>query len=141
MIISNETIQHVQALLARGQKIQAVKVVKDETNCSLKEAKDYVDQLDRPKVTPSFSGNIDDELRALLAERRKLEAIKLYKEHSGLGLAESKDYVENLETYKTTSSTTIDQILQQQKTPKKNNGLLTFIIFVLILALLYWAFF
>ena len=40
---------------------------------------------------------IEDELRSLLAERRKIEAIKLYREHTGAGLAEAKDAVESLE--------------------------------------------
>lgn len=140
MIISNHTLQKVQALLAQDQKLLAVKVVKDETNCSLKEAKDYVDQLEQPKRTPSFTGKVDDELRALLANNRKIEAIKLYKEHSGLSLAACKDYVENLDTYKTSSSTTIDQLLRQQEQPKKRNWLLIIFIYVLVSAILYWLF-
>jgi ribosomal protein L7/L12 len=144
MIISNDTLQKVQALLAQNQKVRAVKVVKDETNCSLKEAKDYIDQLGLQKVTPSFNGSVDDELRALLAAGRKLEAVKLYKEQSGLGLAASKDYVEKLELYKlpfsATSNTAIDQLLHQQQPPKKRNWLLILLIYMLISAILYFIF-
>jgi len=38
--------------------------------------------------------NLEAELRALLTEGRKIEAIKLYRERTGLGLQEAKDAVE-----------------------------------------------
>lgn len=41
--------------------------------------------------------NIDAELRALLAEGRKIEAIKRYREATGVGLAAAKEAVEALE--------------------------------------------
>lgn len=37
------------------------------------------------------------EVRALLERNRKIEAIKLYREHTGLGLKEAKDAVEAIE--------------------------------------------
>ncbi|MCR1952004.1 ribosomal protein L7/L12 [Clostridium sp. DSM 100503] len=41
--------------------------------------------------------NIDDELRDIILERRgKIKAIKRYREHTGLGLKESKEYIDNL---------------------------------------------
>lgn len=39
---------------------------------------------------------IEAELRALLAAGRKIEAIKLVRESTGLGLAEAKDLVERM---------------------------------------------
>jgi ribosomal protein L7/L12 len=41
--------------------------------------------------------NFDAELRALLAEGRKIEAIKRFREETGAGLAEAKDAVEALD--------------------------------------------
>jgi len=39
--------EKIQALLRRGEKIQAIKLIRDMTGCGLKEAKDYVDALER----------------------------------------------------------------------------------------------
>lgn len=41
--------------------------------------------------------NIDEELKELLAEEKKIPAIKRLREETGMGLKEAKDYVENLE--------------------------------------------
>ena len=46
MNLPASTIEKIQALLARDQKISAVKLVHDTARCSLKEAKDYVDALE-----------------------------------------------------------------------------------------------
>ena len=40
--------------------------------------------------------NLESQLQDLLAAGRKIEAIKLYREHTGAGLAEAKDAVEAL---------------------------------------------
>ncbi|UNU44869.1 hypothetical protein EAO27_01300 [Sphingopyxis sp. YF1] len=39
----------------------------------------------------------DDEIRDLIRQNRKIEAIKRMRERTGLGLAEAKDAVEALE--------------------------------------------
>ena len=46
---------------------------------------------------PSDNTNFENELRALLAAGRKIEAIKQYRAATGVGLAEAKDAVEGLE--------------------------------------------
>jgi ribosomal protein L7/L12 len=99
---------HVAELLARGNKIEAIKLVRQHTGLGLKEAKDYVERLpgaprlaELPTVvapaSPAPAGSIDDEARAILARGNKIEAIKLVREHTGLGLKEAKDYVDALE--------------------------------------------
>ena len=40
---------------------------------------------------------IDAQILKFCKENRKLDAVKFYKELTGAGLAESKDYVDNLE--------------------------------------------
>jgi hypothetical protein len=56
--------------------------------------------LDNLKTDNSFSfsssNENDQKLLSLLSEGKKLEAVKLQKELSGMGLKESKDYVEEL---------------------------------------------
>lgn len=41
--------------------------------------------------------NIDDELRDIIKNGRKIKAIKRYREHTGLGLKESKEYIDNID--------------------------------------------
>lgn len=41
--------------------------------------------------------DLEPELRKLLAQKRKIEAIKLVREHTKWGLKESKDYVDQLD--------------------------------------------
>ena len=40
---------------------------------------------------------IHDQVRLLLSEEKKIHAIKLYREATGLSLREAKEFVENLE--------------------------------------------
>lgn len=43
-----------------------------------------------------LAGEVDGEIRALIAAGRKIEAIKLVRASTGLGLAEAKDLVERM---------------------------------------------
>jgi ribosomal protein L7/L12 len=57
---SGDWLQDVRTLLAQGQKIEAIKLVRRQTNCGLKDAKEYVEALAAgltPAVpTPSPAG-------------------------------------------------------------------------------------
>lgn len=106
----NDLENEVRAMLATGNKIVAVKLVRERTSLGLKEAKDLVDSIESgapasappPLADTTFgnargdSGDVDAEVRVLLAYDRKIEAIKLVRERTGLGLKEAKDYVERL---------------------------------------------
>jgi ribosomal protein L7/L12 len=98
-------------LVARGQKIEAIKRVRELTGLGLKEAKDYVELLPRAATiattsyiepTPQVASNIrldpaaESRLHELVARGQKIEAIKRVRELTGLGLKEAKDYVEQL---------------------------------------------
>lgn len=107
----------VVALLRAGRKIQAVKVVRERTDLSLREAKDAVEEIerhgpqasyglakmpsrsaDRPGKTalPLLPPDVADQARVLAQRGRKIEAIKLVRQHTGLGLREAKEAVERL---------------------------------------------
>ena len=49
------------------------------------------------KVNNPMDADFESELKSLLAEGRKIEAIKLYRDHAGAGLKEAKDAIEALE--------------------------------------------
>jgi len=99
--VSPELQQEAQLLIAKNQKILAVKLIIDHTRCGLKEAKDYIDGLQigfrKPTINPV---NLDEQVLAILSQGNKLNAIKYYKDATGSGLAESKDYVEKLMEHK-----------------------------------------
>lgn len=98
----------VQALLAQGQKIEAIKRVRELTGLGLKEAKDYVDALQRGGALPALpattvsdvptagTSQLEQDARALLARGQKIDAIKRVRELTGWGLKEARDYVERL---------------------------------------------
>lgn len=102
-----DQVEGVAALVREGRKIEAIKRYRDQTGVSLKEAKEAVDALEdgrtAPQVAPPAPRRItaelaidDAELRRHLSSGRLIDAIKRYRELTGLGLKESKDAIESL---------------------------------------------
>jgi ribosomal protein L7/L12 len=105
-----DVVDEAVRILREGNKIAAIKHVRERTGLGLKEAKDVVEAAERGErqripATPAAAADgasgangalRDDELRALVADGQKIEAIKRVREHTGWGLAEAKDYVEGL---------------------------------------------
>ncbi len=102
-------LPEVRALLDRGQKIEAIKIVRQRTGLGLKEAKDYVESLaagattqppaGRSNAAAATSAQLDalqPALLALLGKGHTIEAIKLIRQQTGMGLKEAKDYVDKL---------------------------------------------
>lgn len=48
-------------------------------------------------VPDTTIANIDEELKDLIAKGKKIEAIKKYREFTGFGLKEAKDYIDSLD--------------------------------------------
>jgi ribosomal protein L7/L12 len=91
----------LRALLAAGQKIEAIKRYRQETGAGLAEAKEVVEALQRgePLALPEpLDPSLEAELVALLEQGRKIEAIKVYRERLGAGLKEAKEAVEAIAT-------------------------------------------
>ncbi|GAB4216050.1 MAG: hypothetical protein OHK0022_56690 [Roseiflexaceae bacterium] len=105
--INASGLAEVRQLLAAGNKIQAIKVVRDQTGLGLKEAKDYVEVLERTPHTDlptvpdapreATDPATDPEVLAHLSRGNKIQAIQRVRELTGIGLKEAKDYVEALE--------------------------------------------
>jgi len=98
-------LAEVSALLAGGNKIEAIRRVRELTGLGLKEAKDYVESMPAGRTLPplpaaGLSRPADQgslaEVHALAAQGQKIEAIKRYRELTGVGLKEAKDYVDRL---------------------------------------------
>jgi len=105
----DELLDRVRKLMASGQKIEAIKLVRDETGLGLKEAKDAVERCAQggsPDIAEDLivqraaaqgGAQVDGEIKALLHSGRKIEAIKMLRMRSGLDLKASKDIIDGLE--------------------------------------------
>lgn len=100
----------VLASLAQGRTIDAIKQLREAHGLSLNEAKDIVDAHLRPAAaSPSttaratgFSaststGSVPDTVQHALAQGNKIEAIRMLRDHAGIGLKEAKDRVDALD--------------------------------------------
>ncbi|MEU7820568.1 ribosomal protein L7/L12 [Catellatospora sp. NPDC049133] len=105
-------VQQVRMLMNQRQKIPAVKLWRDATGVSLADAVKAVELIAAggtpalPKSgLPTAAGQPADPLlgpelmtdaRRLKRQGRAIEAIKLVRQHTGLGLREAKDVVDGL---------------------------------------------
>jgi len=92
--------EQLRDLLARGEKIEAIKLYREATGAGLAEAKQYVERLEAGQAAGGPPPGLDDafwqSLVELLKQGQKIEAIKRYRERTGAGLKESKEAVESL---------------------------------------------
>ena len=89
-------LQQLRDLLARGEKIEAIRVYRKASGAGLKEAKDYVEALQGGGPAPQQEDAFLQSLLDLMRQGQKIEAIKRYRERTGQGLKESKEAVEAL---------------------------------------------
>ena len=89
----------LRALMAAGRKIEAIKRYRAATGAGLADAKNAVEALERgasPSPRESVDSSFEDEIVSLLEQGKKILAIKLYREKTGVGLKESKDFIDAL---------------------------------------------
>ena len=98
-----QLLDEIKGHIAAGRRIEAIKVYRDATGAGLAEAKEAVELIEAGKPPKADSGAAIGDVRALLAVAdlvaggNKIEAIKRYREATGLGLKEAKDAVDALE--------------------------------------------
>lgn len=102
-----ETILKIRALISDGNKIEAIKVLRDATGLGLAEAKEMVEQLGEGgmfdqllKMAPMHElppAELVATVRELLNRGDKIEAIKLVRERMQLDLKDAKELVDRLE--------------------------------------------
>src|SRR5688572_5622706 len=93
--VTLDSDDEVRRLMAAGNKIQAIKRVRELTGMGLKEAKGYVESLPNtpalaslgPTHQPPIGGQA--EVRRLMAAGNKIQAIKRVRELTGMGLKEA----------------------------------------------------
>ncbi|MBM3461442.1 MAG: hypothetical protein FJX76_05025 [Armatimonadetes bacterium] len=92
----------VRRQLQAGQKIMAIKIYRELTGASLKDAKDAVEAMERGEMpaqvdAPRRPLKLDEDLRWLIQQNRMIDAVKRYREaHPQAGLKEAKEYVDRL---------------------------------------------
>ena len=98
-----DLLDGIRAHIAAGRKIEAIKLYRETTGAGLAEAKEAIELIEAgkpPKSGATASLGEDQALQGvadLVLRGRKIEAIRRYREATGLGLKESKDAVDALE--------------------------------------------
>jgi len=86
----------IRDLILANRQSDAIELLHEQKGWDLEHAKEYVTQ----QVQRQASGDLDPEVVAaaqkLLAENRKIVAIKLIYDHTGWSLKAAKEYVEGL---------------------------------------------
>jgi ribosomal protein L7/L12 len=102
-------------LLARGRKLEAIKLYRERTGAGLVDAKEAVEAIERSEdrvreiEARAFAKVRElDEIEQVLRTKGKIAAIKLYRERTGKGLKDAKEAVE--------------AFAQERKIPIKNVG-------------------
>ncbi len=93
----NINLAQVHALISEDRKLEAVKYVMDQAKIGLLEAKNFVDELSNKEDANSADIDLMEQIKTFLKQNKKIEAVKLVKSVTGMGLKESKDFVENID--------------------------------------------
>jgi len=99
--------QQIGELVAAGNKIGAIKLLREASGMGLAEAKDIIDAVAAGKPLGPFTArhpagrvadpggaDLPDDVRAAAIAGQRIEAIKLLRQHRGLGLKEAKDLLD-----------------------------------------------
>lgn len=125
--------------LQLGDTIEAIKRVRAATGLGLKEAKDMIDNhaAGIPVTLVSLNDNhpLSDAVMRAVGNGNKIEAIKLLREQTGLGLKEAKDAIDTL-PYSSISNKGKSPI----ETPRSGNGLLWLSAFVVMVSIAYYIY-
>ena len=89
----------IQALVHAGEKIEAIKIYRQEYGGSLVEAKDAIDAIARGEASPAPAADRSDDsdVEELVAQGKWIDAIRRYREKYGVDLAEAKAAVEAIQ--------------------------------------------
>lgn len=107
--------------LRRNNTIEAIKLLCNSTGLGLKESKDLIDDYLRGNQTPIVAATsaiaLPISVEEALNRGNKIEAIRLLRELTGLGLKEAKDAVETAHR----DPDTMNEMLAPGEIPKTSN--------------------
>ena len=100
-MLSEDEKAQIQEKLDRKRKIEAIQLYREFTSAGLKEAKEAIDAWERfgASLVPNEQdlSQIEQDVRSLLLEGKKIHAVKLYRNSFNSSLREAKDFVDNIE--------------------------------------------
>lgn len=84
-------------VIAGAGIILNLSVLNNELKSEIKRLNGKVDRiLDSMGIKDETLDGINKELKELILQKKNIKAIKVYREHTGLGLKESKEYIDSL---------------------------------------------
>lgn len=91
--------EHIAKLIRDGRKIEAIKLLREETGVDLKTAKEAVDKLDADPAFDPVSldeaiANASGEVKELAQAGERIAAIELLMERTGVGLWDAEQAVD-----------------------------------------------
>lgn len=99
-----DQVQEIHKLLHEQKVIHAIKLYREATGSSLAEAKEAVEEMARNEYTKPpddvrdrDNPVLDSRIRSLLSRKRKVDAVKIYREEYGVSLKEAKDVVDRID--------------------------------------------
>lgn len=141
LLQNHNILTSVQDLIQKNEIISAIKLVKDKTGLSLKESKDIVERINKHPLVPEKTSNSNNNLSKnntvnqdnikkkmylLLQQDKKIEAIKLMIDSTGLGLRDAKNFVESIEKKETVfDSAILDRFSNTSVKMTNSNGKIT----------------
>ncbi|MGI8332099.1 ribosomal protein L7/L12 [Actinomadura scrupuli] len=102
-ILSEPAAERVRALMSRGQKINAIKLVREETRMGLKEAKDYVEAMAAGRIAAAPWGGapgrspLSERVRSFKAAGDPASAVALVRAETGMTQSEAERFVDALD--------------------------------------------
>lgn len=102
-ILSNKDNKYLLSLIKENKIVEAVKFVREKTDMSLLEAKEYVDMkkvdenTEYPKNNNIISEDDEEYIFSLLKENKKLQAIAFLHKEKEMNLEEAKNYIDKKE--------------------------------------------
>jgi len=85
----------IRDLILANRQAEAVKILHEQKGWDLAYAQEYVTQQAQRQSSKDLDPEVIAEARQLLAQHRKVSAVKLIYDHTGWSLKAAKDYVEN----------------------------------------------
>jgi ribosomal protein L7/L12 len=109
-----DQVQKIHEFIHAKQIIQAIQFYREATGVGLAEAKAAVEEMARAELMKPPSGVrtyddpiLENKIRSLLARRKKVEAVKIFREEYGISLKEAKDAVDRIEASMSRDRTTL----------------------------------
>lgn len=133
----------VRMALNSGQKIEAIRLLREQTGLGLAEAKKAVESGFVPDTaTPSdMTHGLPSDVAAALAEGNKIEAIKLLRQTRGLTLKQAKAMAEEAQRNANRDIPARWSGLSPGEVPRKSMSASLIISLIIVVALVAWLYF